>query len=193
VPLKALLKEMRWFGAFLVFVWSVRALGTPGQSLLILGPLEITREGAGQGGLICWRMAAVLVEGLLFIRTTRMAEVRATTAWLLRPVPFLNAQQAATMLGLMVRFIPMILDQAKHTRQAQLARGIEGRRNPLYRLTAFAFPLLRNTFLKSDRIAVAIAARGYTGETTPFAFNNRKRDWGLVGLSAALAAIHLFL
>jgi energy-coupling factor transporter transmembrane protein EcfT len=87
----------------------------------------------------------------------------------------------------------MILDQARHTRQAQLARGIEGRRNPVYRLTAFAFPLLRNTFLKSDRIAVAMAARGYTGETTPFAFHSRPRDWGLLGVSATLAAIHLLL
>lgn len=193
VPIRALLREVRLFGAFLVFIWLVRALGTPGETLLALGPLQITHEGVGQGGLICWRMAAVLVGGLLFIRTTRMAEVRAATAWLLGPVPFLNAQQAATMLGLLVRFIPMILDQAKQTRQAQLARGIEGRRNPVYRLTTFAFPLLRNTFLKSDRIAVAMAARGYSGETTPFAFNSRPRDWGLLGVSAALAAIHLFL
>jgi energy-coupling factor transporter transmembrane protein EcfT len=193
VPLKTLLQEVRLFGAFLVFVWFLRALGTPGQTLLTLGPLQLTREGAGEGGLICWRMIAVLMGGLLFIRTTRMAEVRAATAWLLRPLPFLNGQKAATMLGLLVRFIPLILNQARQIRQAQLARGIEGRRHPLYRLKAFAFPLLRNTVLQSDRIAMAMAARSYTGATTPFAFASRPRDWFLLGLSTALAAVHLLL
>jgi energy-coupling factor transporter transmembrane protein EcfT len=193
VPLKALLKEMRLFLAFLVLIWLVRALGTPGRPLLLLGPYQLTREGVGQGGLICWRMATVLTGGLLFIRTTRMAEMRAAIAWLLGPIPFLNGQQAATMLGLLVRFIPMILNQAKRTREAQVARGIEGRRNPVYRLKAQALPLVRNTFLKSDHIAVAMAARGYTGATTPFVFASRPRDWGLLGLSAALAAAHLLL
>jgi energy-coupling factor transporter transmembrane protein EcfT len=192
VPTRALLRDVRWFGAFLVFIWVVRALGTPGQSLLALGPFQLTREGAVQGSLICWRMMAVLMAGLLFIRTTRMAEVRAATAWLLRPVPYLNRQQTATMLGLLVRFIPLILNQARQIRQAQQARGIEGRRHPIFRLKAFAFPLLRNTVIRSDRIAVAMAARGYTGETTPFAFTSRPRDWALLGLSAALAAVHLF-
>jgi energy-coupling factor transporter transmembrane protein EcfT len=193
VPINAFLREMRLFGAFLGFVWLVRALGTPGHVLLALGPLELTREGVGQGGVICWRMAVVLVGGLLFIRTTRMAEVRAAMAWLLRPIPFLNGQQAATMLGLLVRFIPMIFDQARRTREAQLARGVERRRNPVYRLKALAFPLVRDTFLKSDRIATAMAARGYTGAITPFDFASRPRDWGLLGLSAALGAVHLLL
>jgi energy-coupling factor transporter transmembrane protein EcfT len=192
VPLGALLGEMRFFGVFLGFIWLVRALGTPGRVLLAQGPVQLTLEGAAQGGVICWRMATILVAGLLFTRTTRMAEVRAATAWLLTPVPLLNGRQLATMLGLLVRFIPLILTQAKETRQAQLARGIDGRRNPARRLTAVAFPLLRSTFLKSDRIAVAMAARGYTGATTPFTFTSRPRDWGLLGLAVALAAGRYF-
>lgn len=191
VPIMALLREMRLFGGFLLFIWLVRALGTSGRELLALGPVTLTIEGAGQGGLICWRMVTVLVAGLLFIRTTRMAEVRAAAAWLLKPVPFLDGQQAATMLGLLVRFIPMILTQAAETRQAMQARGIDGRRNPVVRLTAIALPLLRHTFIKADDIAVAMAARGYSGATTPFGFTSRPRDWALLGVSAVLAAIQI--
>lgn len=190
VPLKPLLVEMRFFGLFLLFIWLVRVLGTPGRAFLTLGPVKLSIEGAGQGGLICWRMLAVLMAGLLFIRTTPMAAVRATTAWLLRPVPFLDGQQVATMLGLLVRFIPMILTQARETRQAQQARGIDGRRNPLVRLTAIALPLLRHTFVKADNIAVAMTARGYSGSTTPYGFASRPRDWALLGVAAVLVAIH---
>lgn len=187
VPLFALLREARLFGAFLLFIWLVRAFGTTGRVLVTLGPLQLTAEGGGQGGLVCWRMAAVLVAGLLFTRTTRMAEVRAATAWLLRPVPLLDARQAATMLGLLVRFIPLILTQAQETRRAQQARGIDNRRNPITHLTAAALPLLRTTFIKADRIALAMTARGYGGATTPHTFTSKPRDWALLGWTAALA------
>lgn len=193
VPLGTLLREMRFFGLFLLFIWMVRALGTPGGELLAMGPVRLTIEGAGQGGLICWRLVVVLMVGLLFIRTTRMAAVRAATAWLLKPFPFLDGQKAATMLGLLVRFIPLILSQAIETRQAQQARCIDSRRNPVVRMTAVALPLLRHTFIKADHIAVAMAARGYTGATTPFAFASRRRDWALLGITAALAAVHLLV
>ena len=192
VPLPTLLKEMRYFGAFLLVVWLVRALGTPGRIVVSFGPLALTLEGAGQGGLICWQMVTVLMAGLLFTRTTRMVEVRAATAWLLKPIPFLNTHQAALMLGLLVRFIPLILTQAKEIRQAQQARGLENRRSPFLRLTAIAFPLLRATLIKSDRIATAMAARGYTGRSTPFNFVAQTRDWMLLGLATLLASSHLW-
>jgi energy-coupling factor transporter transmembrane protein EcfT len=191
VPLGALLREARYFGAFLLLIWLVRALGTSGRALITVGPLQLTAEGAGQGGLVCWRMAMVLAAGLIFTRTTRMAEVRAATAWLLRPVPFLDGRQAATMLGLLVRFIPLILTQAQETRRAQQARGIDARHNPITRLTTAALPLLRATFLKADRIAVAMTARGYTGTTTPFPFTSGPRDWALLGFTTALALSQL--
>lgn len=193
VPLGALFREVRFFGIFLLFIWLVRALGTPGRELLAIGPVQLTIEGAGQGGLICWRLVVVLVVGLLFIRTTRMAAVRAATAWLLKPFPFLDGQKAATMLGLLVRFIPLILSQAMETRQAQQARGIDSRRNPVVRMRAVALPLLRHTFIKADHIAVAMAARGYRGTSTPCAFASQGRDWALLGVAAALAAVNYLL
>lgn len=193
VPVLDLLRETRLFGAFLLFVWLVRALGTPGRELLALGPVVLTAEGAGQGGVICWRLMAVLVAGLLFIRTTRMAEVRAATAWLLKPIPLINGQQAATMLGLLVRFIPMIFTQAREIRQALQARSIHRRRNPVTRLTAMAFPLLRHTFIKADHIAVAMAARGYSGATTPFVHASKPRDWALLGVAIVLAAMQFLI
>jgi len=44
----------------------------------------------------------------------------------------------------------------------------------------------------ADQIAVAMAARGYSGRTTPLAFTTRPRDWMLLAVALTPAAIHLF-
>jgi energy-coupling factor transporter transmembrane protein EcfT len=193
VPLGTLMRQTRIFGGFLLLIWLVRAFGTTasesGSPLMTIGPLMVSAEGAAQGALVCWRLAAVLVASLLFIRTTRMAEMRAAAAWLLRPIPLIDGQQAATMLGLLVRFIPMILTQAQETRQALMARGMDRRRNPALRMRAMVLPLLRSIVIKADRISVAMEARGYSGVTTPYPFVSRPREWGLLGVAAVLAAV----
>jgi energy-coupling factor transporter transmembrane protein EcfT len=58
----------------------------------------------------------------------------------LKPIPVVDEKMAATMLGLVVRFLPVILFQAGEIADAQRARGIERRKNPLIRLMKFTIP-----------------------------------------------------
>ncbi len=81
------------------------------------------------------------------------------------------------MLGLVVRFMPVILEQAATTSDAQRARAGENRRNPIRRLTAFGIPLMRRTFETADNLAVAMEARCYSETRTDPRLATGRRDW----------------
>ena len=70
------------------------------------------------------------------------------------------------MLGLVVRFLPVILFQAGEIADAQRARGIERRKNPLIRLMRFTIPLFRRVFLSADELTAAMQARCYSEHRT---------------------------
>jgi biotin transport system permease protein/energy-coupling factor transport system permease protein len=85
----------------------------------------------------------------------------------------------------MIRFLPVILAQAKEIGDAQKARGIANRKNPVFRLKSLVIPLLRRTFERADDLTYAMAARGYVEHRTPMPFSATKTDWlvllGVIG------------
>jgi energy-coupling factor transporter transmembrane protein EcfT len=62
--------------------------------------------------------------------------------------------------------LPVILLQGAEIADAQRARGVERRKNPLIRLIRFTIPLFRRVFLSADELAVAMQARCYSEQRT---------------------------
>lgn len=122
--------------------------------------------------------------GCLFVATTRVSHVKAAVIAVLRPLPFLPAARVGTMIGLVLRSIPLILDEAAEIQAALLARGIERRPLPV-RFLALARPLARNTFRRGDELALAMASRLYNEEAAP---RLRPLHVGEIGAIAAAAA-----
>ena len=89
------------------------------------------------------------------------------------------------MISLLVRFIPMILSQARETADAQRARCIECRKNPVVRLVKLTVALLRRIFEDADRLVVAMEARCYTEDRTGPSFSATRLDWAVLFLSTA--------
>ena len=160
------LRDARPFFFLLIAVLLARGLSTPGPAALAAFGLTLTWPGLIDGGLVCWRLLLTVILGLTVMITTRAAEIRAAVDWFLRPVPLIPAARVATMIGLLVRFLPEVLRTARETAAAQRARGIENRKNPVYRLTRLAVPLMRKTFLRADRLALAMTARCYSEDRT---------------------------
>lgn len=189
----SLIKEMRYFFLLLFFVFLARAIFIPGEILFQWGKSALSRQGTYEGILICWRLISVVLLGLCFISTTKSSEIRGAAEWLLRPVPLIPEKRAGIMLSLLIRFIPLILSQAKETAEAQRARGIELRKNPLYRLEKFAFPFLRKIFEDADRLTVAMEARSYSENRTPPDFSAGKREWIVLAAVAGICGLSFFL
>lgn len=187
-----LIYEVRYFFVFLVMVFAVRVITISDTGIPVADPAAV-RESA----LICWGLVLVVAMGVLLVTTTRSSHIRAALVWFLEPVPFINARSAATLMGLMVRFLPLILFQAAEMADAQRARGIERRKNPLYRLSRFSIPLLRRVFLQTDILAAAMEARCYTDDRTLPDLSFSRTDalflWALWLMTAGALAGSFFL
>ncbi|MDM8525267.1 energy-coupling factor transporter transmembrane component T [Desulfococcaceae bacterium HSG8] len=180
IPFISVFKEMRYFLILLVFVFTARALSTPGTPVLeneVLIPFTLTRQGFYEGTLVCWRLLLIVLLGLGLVSTTRSSEIRAAVAWFFRPFPFIPGKRTATMIGLVMRFVPVILNQAREISDAQRARGIENRKNPVYRSVKLIIPLMRRTFEKADKLVIAMEARCYTENRTDPELSSGRKDW----------------
>jgi energy-coupling factor transporter transmembrane protein EcfT len=164
--MKSGLRGMHFFLMLLLLILGVRMVTTPGDPIIETKFFSITRQGILSGALICWRLAIIVVLGFAFVFSTRSFEIKAAMEWLFKPFVFIPGKRIATMMGLTTRFIPVILNQANETAEAQRARCVENRKNPVYRLIRLGIPLIRRTFERADLLAVAMEARCYTEDRT---------------------------
>lgn len=168
---------LRWLGLLLAFVLAARAVATDGAPVFSALGVTVTAEGLRDGAVVCLRLALAWLVGALLTATTRSSEVRAAVRWFLKPVPLVPADRVATMLGLLVRFVPLILEESARTAEAQRARAVEYRRNPVYRASRLAMALMRRVLTVADRLALAMEARCYTEARTAPALAAGRRDW----------------
>lgn len=193
LSLKSMFKELRYFFILLLFVFIARALTTPGLPEYKFSIMSVSGPGLYEGLLVCWRLLLVVLLGSTLVATTRPSEIRAAVVWFLRPFPFIPGQRIATMMGLIIRFVPLIFDQAKETAEAQRARAVENRKNPVYRLKKLGLPLIRRTFLSADNLAVAMEARCYSEDRTGPRLSSGPRDWAALGLVLGLVVLTIKL
>ena len=164
--LKSLLREIRPFFILMLIVVIARALSAKGFMVFQFYFLSISMQGLYEGLLICWRLLFVVLVCLLFVSTTKPSQIKAAVEWFVKPIPGVSGKQLATMLSLVMRFIPVILNQVRETADAQKARCVEKRKNPIYRLKKMGLPLLRRTFENADRLIFAMEARCYNENRT---------------------------
>ncbi|MBB5347868.1 energy-coupling factor transporter transmembrane protein EcfT [Desulfoprunum benzoelyticum] len=185
------LRSLRWYLVLLLCIVAARAATTAGEPLLASPWLPASRQGLEAGLVLAGRLLVIALLGLLVTVTTRPSHIRAAVEWYLRPLPFIPHQQIATMIGLLVRFIPVILTQSAELHDALRARAIDQRRNPLRRITYLGMPLLRRTFVTADRLAQAMEARCYGMERTRHQWRTGACDWTALGLVTGFCALLL--
>lgn len=177
LPLCAMFRELRYFFILLVFVFTARALSTGGNPVIDAGIFTVSGEGLSAGLMVCWRLALIVLLAFSMVTTTRPSDIKAAVQWYLKPVPFIPEKKVALMMGLILRFVPVIFDQAAETAEAQKARCVQNRKNPVYRLIKLGFPLLRRTFERADDLVAAMDARGFTENRTDPRLVSHRRDW----------------
>lgn len=189
LPARAMIYELRYFAILLFFVFSARCLTVPGDPLFSLGGVSATHQGLVDGAVVCWRLALVVLMGLLLSVSTRPKEIRTAVEHLFHPLPWVPEKRIATMLGLIVRFIPVILTLTRETADAQRARTVEQRKNPVYRLSRLAFPIMRRTVDGADRLATAMEARCFDENRPTPPLSAARADWISLPIVVGLCAI----
>jgi energy-coupling factor transporter transmembrane protein EcfT len=189
LPIKSGLKELRFFLFLLLLILVTRMVVTPGAALIEINSFAITRPGLVSGLIICWRLTTVVLIGFLFVFTTPPSEIKAAVQWFLKPFGFVPGKRIATMMGLIARFVPVILSQANETLEAQRARCADNRRNPLNRLIRLGIPLIRRTFAQADKLAVAMEARCYDENRTDPELFAKRLDWLALGVMLIISGM----
>jgi energy-coupling factor transporter transmembrane protein EcfT len=102
------LREIRHFLFLMLIILVAHTLSTKGAMVFQFYFLSISIQGIYDGALICWRLLLIMLVGLLFVSTTKPSQIKAAVEWFLNPVPFVSGKRLATMLSLVIRFIPVI-------------------------------------------------------------------------------------
>jgi energy-coupling factor transporter transmembrane protein EcfT len=193
LPVGRAFLELRYFLFLLLLVVIARGLSTPGTPLIQTRWLTVTGQGLLDGALMCWRLTLVVATGFLLVATTASSRIKAALEHLLRPIPFIPHQKISTMLGLLLRFIPIILNQAHETAMVQRARGVENRKNPLVRLPVFAIALMRRIFLDADRLAMAMESRCFGHQRSTPEITASIRDWAALVIISGLCLLVILI
>jgi energy-coupling factor transporter transmembrane protein EcfT len=186
-------REVRYFMLLLSCVAITRGLTTPGEPFLTFYIISLSRDGLYAGGMLFWRLFLIVALSLGLTATTRTVQIRWAIEWYLRFIPWLPNRKIGTMIGLLVRFMPEILNQSRNVTDAQRARAIDQRKNPIYRMVHHCMPLLRHTFITADRLALAMEARGYGEDSTPPSWQLTIKDLVAFAMTAILFVLMITL
>ncbi|GBC76217.1 Energy-coupling factor transporter transmembrane protein EcfT [bacterium HR07] len=148
----------------------MQLFGAPGNPIWQWGPLKISDEGLRTGAMLSARLIFFgLISALLGV-TTSALQLADGLEGVLLPLAKLKVpvRGLALMFSVSLRFVPLILDEADMLITAMRARGIDPFEGSIAerarKIVGILVPLLRNTLLRAEALAEAMAARCYDPE-----------------------------
>lgn len=163
--------HLKYFLILLVFIFISRALTTPGEALFSIFGVSISIVGIIDGALVSIRFLIIMLLGMIFSHTTKPASIKKAAEWFLKPIPFIPEKKASLMIGLSIRFLPLIIEQAKQVTDAQKSRCADNRKNPVIKIAKLILPILKKTFQTADNLALAMESRCFSEDRTDPEFN----------------------
>ena len=148
-----------FFLAAFTFIFNLIALALDNNILL--------SDAFAQGAFLSSRLLMLMFYAVLLPLTTTPLELSDGIGELLKPLAKFKfpAQECAVMIGMALRFIPILMEETDKITRAQLSRGAKLDQGGIFkRLRAF-FPVLIPLFIiifrRADDMALAMEARGY--------------------------------
>lgn len=169
IPLGYLLRSLRPLLVIVLLTFVLNALFTPGESLLRVGFVSVSREGLYRGLFMTLRLLLLITASSLLTLTTSPVALTDGLERILSPFRRLGvpAHEFAMMMTIALRFIPTLMEEADRTMKAQMARGADFGSGSLVRRARSFIPLLVPLFIgafrRADELAVAMEARCYRG------------------------------
>ncbi len=170
IPLAYFLRSLRFFIWLFLFTAVLHLFFTPGEPVFVQSPLNllpITHEGLARGGLISWRLLAIIALSTLLTNTTTPLEITRGMETIQSPLERLNfpVQDFSLMMMMSIRFIPVLSEETQRVWKAQRSRGADFGRGGLkakaHTLTSVLLPVFAGVFRRADELAMALEARGY--------------------------------
>ncbi|HHW42885.1 MAG TPA: energy-coupling factor transporter transmembrane protein EcfT [Desulfotomaculum sp.] len=202
LSLRLVAGTLRPFRVILAVTFILQVFFTPGEALLALGPLAVSREGLELGAVILWRLTLLVIISSLLTLTTSPVKLTAGLESLLTPLQRFGvpAHELAMMMTIALRFVPTLLEEAGQVYRAQQSRGAAFTRGgPVRRLQGvipLLVPLFAGAFRRAEDLTTAMEIRCYRGganRTRMHQLKFSRNDWLVLLLACLTLAVILAL
>lgn len=169
VPVKFMLKGLKSIFILLLITMVFNVIFTPGQILLKLGFITVTKEGLLLAGRMGLRLVYLVIGSSLMTLTTMPMQLTDALESLLGPLKKLRVpvHEVAMMMSIALRFIPILLEETDKIMKAQIARGADfdsgGLIKKVKAMVPLLVPLFVSAFRRANDLALAMEARCYHG------------------------------
>ena len=183
---RALVKGLKPVLFIIAFTAILNLFYTPGETLVKLWFLTITKEGIFTAIFMVLRISLLIMGTFLLTYTTSPIALTDGLESLLGPLKKIKVpvHELAMMMSIALRFIPTLIEETDKIMSAQKARGADFESGSLIdkakALVPILVPLFISAFRRADELAVAMECRCYhggEGRTKLHVLRYQKRDY----------------
>lgn len=144
--------------------------------LLTLGPIRVTLEGVYGGLLLCYRQFIPMFLGILLVAVTEPSKLAKGLIRIRVPV------EVAFMILGVLRFFPLLFEEASNILDAQTIRGVRRRtlREKVESIRVMALPLFINSLRRSRTLGLSVETKGFGARSWRAFYDDMKLsrlDW----------------
>ena len=170
VPLSFMLKGLKGIIILLIFTFCFRLICTPGNVVAKFWIFQITEEGIIKAISLTSRIALMILGASLLSYTTTPKEMADGLEKALSGLEkfHIPVHDMTVIVMIAFRFIPILLEEINVLMDAQAARGVEFEKCSVLKkcknVLTLLMPLFMSTVRRSSDLAMAMEARGYSGD-----------------------------
>ncbi|WMC93791.1 energy-coupling factor transporter transmembrane component T family protein [Kineothrix sp. MB12-C1] len=169
VPFRFIVRGMKAIVFLLILAVVFNLFLTPGEALISVWKLTITKEGLRLAVFMAIRLTFLIIGSSLMTLTTTPNQLTDGMEKLLAPLKKLHVpvHEISMMMAIALRFIPILLEETDKIMKAQIARGADFESGNLIKkaksLVPLLVPLFLSAFRRANDLAMAMEARCYRG------------------------------
>lgn len=190
IPLRFVLKRLRWIVLFVIAMSIVLIFTIPGKPVYTLGLLTISEEGLLRAFLISLKAFSVILLIFPMLATMKFVTFIKTLEKLRVP------NKLVQIIALTYRYIFVFLNEIQRTFRSVESRGFR-RKTSVFNLRIMGNIigiLLVRSYERGQHVYDAMVARGYDGKIGSLRkFEMRSRDWLKAFMILAMAVLLQFL
>ncbi|MDO4454432.1 MAG: energy-coupling factor transporter transmembrane component T [Eubacteriales bacterium] len=194
VPFKFMIRGLKSIVILLLITVIFNLFLTPGETLIQIWKLRITKEGVVTAVFMIFRLMYLIIGSSVLTLTTTPNHLTDGLEKGLNPLKKIKVpvHEISMIMSIALRFIPILLEETDKIMKAQMARGADFESGGLIKkaksLVPLLVPLFISAFRRSNDLAMAMEARGYRGgdgrtKMKPLVYKNRdKIAYGIIAL-----------
>ena len=169
VPFKFMVRGMKAILFILLITVAFNLFLTPGEPVLMVWKLRITKEGIGVAISMALRLSFLIIGSSVMTLTTTPNNLTDGLEKMLSPLKVIKVpvHEVAMMMSIALRFIPILLEETDKIMKAQIARGADFESGNIFKrakaLVPLLVPLFISAFRRANDLAMAMEARCYRG------------------------------